>query len=251
MSRTHAFIAANRFGYGANDRTIQQIKDQPQGWLLAQLSADIATHELQSLNTPWSSQLATKQLNVYIQQKKQEKKSRLLEQTNMMALASQTTQKEIDKQIRTTTNNTISHLIQSDNPFFWRLTDFFSNHFSVTGNGPWMRALAPTLELEAIVPNISGRFENMLLAVESHPAMLVYLNNDQSVGPNSKVGKRSKGRKGLNENLAREILELHTLGVNAGYSQTDVIELARAITGWGIVRNGDGRFSFKSVLHEL
>ncbi|WP_338049501.1 DUF1800 domain-containing protein [Parashewanella hymeniacidonis] len=122
--------------------------------------------------------------------------------------------------------------IRSSDSLSWRLLDFFSNHFSVTALGQKMVALAPTLEREAIAPNMLGNFEDMLLAVMHHPTMLIYLNNDRSFGPNSKVGKRSK--KGLNENLAREMMELHTLGVNSGYTQADVIELAKGITGWSV-----------------
>ena len=93
-----------------------------------------------------------------------------------------------------------------------------------------MVGLSPTLEREAIAPNLLGNFADLLLAVEQHPAMLIYLNNEKSFGPNSRMAKKRKV--GLNENLAREIMELHTLGVAGGYSQNDVIELAKGITGW-------------------
>ena len=83
-----------------------------------------------------------------------------------------------------------------------------------------------------IRPHVFGRFADMLLAVETHPAMLFYLDNQQSFGPNSLAGQNRK--RGLNENLAREILELHTLGVNGGYTQEDVTSLARIITGWTV-----------------
>ena len=121
------------------------------------------------------------------------------------------------------------------------------------------------LEVEAIRPHVLGRFGDMLLAVEMHPAMLLYLDQAQSVGPNSEVGSAiiAGGRRtvGLNENLAREILELHTLGVRTGYSQADVTEFARAMTGWsvaGITRGPMARFSqgqpgafmFVPALHE-
>ncbi len=134
----------------------------------------------------------------------------------------------------------------------WRILDFFSNHFSVTGQNAVMKFLAPSLEKEAIAPNLFGRFEDMLMAVTRHPAMLAYLDNAQSIGPNSRIGKRRD--KGLNENLAREILELHTLGVNSGYQQQDVLELAKAITGFSIARKdseGDEQgFVFRSAIHE-
>jgi uncharacterized protein (DUF1800 family) len=91
----------------------------------------------------------------------------------------------------------------------------------------------------------------MLHAVVRHPAMLVYLDNQRSIGPNSRTGRR-RGR-GLNENLAREILELHTVGVNGGYTQDDVINFARALTGWTVDnREGEaqGTFMFKPQWHE-
>jgi uncharacterized protein (DUF1800 family) len=129
------------------------------------------------------------------------------------------------------TKSTISSEIESSDIISWRLFNFLSNHFSVSVGGPLMTALAPSLEREAIAPNMLGKFEDLLLAVIRHPAMLIYLNNQASFGENSKFGKEEKG---FNENLAREILELHTLGVNGGYDQKDVTELAKAITGWSI-----------------
>jgi uncharacterized protein (DUF1800 family) len=114
-----------------------------------------------------------------------------------------------------------------------------------------MVGLAATLEREAIAPNLLGNFSDMLLAVEQHPAMLIYLNNEKSFGPNSRLAKKRKV--GLNENLAREILELHTLGVDGGYHQEDVIELAKGITGWSVKSpkrdNGTG-FIFRAYGHE-
>ncbi len=115
--------------------------------------------------------------------------------------------------------------------FIERLVWFWSNHFciSVAKGGPVV-ATAGSFEREAIRPHVLGKFADMLRAVEQHPAMLFYLDNRDSIGPNSVAGQRRK--KGLNENLAREILELHTLGVNGGYTQADVTSLARIITGW-------------------
>jgi uncharacterized protein (DUF1800 family) len=97
---------------------------------------------------------------------------------------------------------------------------------------------AGAFEREAIRPHLFGRFEDMLLAVETHPAMLAFLDNAQSIGPDSRAGARAK--RGLNENLAREIMELHTLGVDGGYSQRDVTSLSRIITGWTIERDQKG-----------
>lgn len=134
--------------------------------------------------------------------------------------------------------DTLKHAITTEQGFQARLLDFFSNHFSVSATNINIRVLAPTLEREAIAPRLSGQFSELLIAVEQHPAMQIYLNNNQSIGPDSKRGQAKN--KGLNENLSREILELHTLGVNGGYSQNDVRELAMAITGWTVNFNTKG-----------
>ncbi len=135
-----------------------------------------------------------------------------------------------------------------------RLVAFWSNHFCVSVNkGEVVRAAAGSFEREAIRPYVLGRFADMLLAVEHHPAMLFYLDNAQSVGPDSRAGQNRK--RGLNENLAREIMELHTLGVDGGYTQNDVTSLARVITGWTFAgregRIGEpGTFVFNANMHE-
>ena len=135
-----------------------------------------------------------------------------------------------------------------------RLAMFWANHFSVaTSKSEECHILAGAFEREAIRPHVFGRFADMLLAVETHPAMLGYLDNQQSIGPNSKANANKK--RGLNENLARETLELHTLGVNGGYTQTDVTTLAKIITGWTVARaegklGTPGTFVFNAGAHE-
>lgn len=135
-----------------------------------------------------------------------------------------------------------------------RLVQFWSNHFCIAATKSNMtRIMAGAYEREAIRPYVFGRFAEMLVAAESHPAMLDFLDNRLSIGPGSPAGKR-RGR-GLNENLAREILELHTLGVAGGYAEADVTSLARIITGWTVVgREGvlgfPGSFAFNAGLHE-
>jgi uncharacterized protein (DUF1800 family) len=138
--------------------------------------------------------------------------------------------------------------------FVERLVTFWSNHFCVSrSKSPFVFVAAGPFEREAIRPHVLGRFGDMLKAVEQHPAMLAYLDNQQSIGPNSVAGRNRN--KGLNENLAREILELHTLGVGGGYTQTDVTNLARMITGWTFAgregRLGEpGTFTFVANWHE-
>jgi uncharacterized protein (DUF1800 family) len=138
--------------------------------------------------------------------------------------------------------------------FVERLVVFWSNHFCISaGKGEPARIWAGSFEREAIRPHVLGRFADMLKAVEQHPAMLFFLDNQQSIGPQSKAGQN--GKRGLNENLAREIMELHTLGVGSGYSQDDVTTLARIITGWTFAgRDGKigtpGSFAFNVNAHQ-
>ena len=127
---------------------------------------------------------------------------------------------------------------------------FWSNHFCMSADK--IVAMAGAYEREAIRPHVLGRFADMLTAVESHPAMLFYLDNVESMGPNSIAGINRD--KGLNENLAREILELHTLGVRSGYTQADVTSFAKVLTGWTWIPPGradhGGEFIFIKRLHE-
>ena len=124
------------------------------------------------------------------------------------------------------------HAISTPNGFAERLVYFWSNHFTVAGTKALTLPYPGVFEREAIRGHLTGSFSELLLAVVRHPAMLLFLDQAQSIGPGSTLGKRRGG--GLNENLAREILELHTVGVRGGYSQADVTELARALTGWTI-----------------
>lgn len=132
----------------------------------------------------------------------------------------------------------------SETPFAERLVHFWSNHFAVSADKLELVGLAGALEMEAIRPHIMGRFADMLFAVERHPAMLLYLDQTVSVGPDSplgaRIGARGQRKVGLNENLAREIMELHTLGVRTVYTQADVTEFARAMTGWTVGGIGGG-----------
>ena len=131
------------------------------------------------------------------------------------------------------------------------LTDFWTNHFNVSVTNARARPFVQTFERDAIRPNVFGKFRTMLEATARHPAMLYYLNNAESVAEEGTVttvsyhrgfvpryparaNSERKGKTGLNENYARELMELHTLGVDGGYTQTDVTEVARAFTGWTV-----------------
>jgi uncharacterized protein (DUF1800 family) len=158
-------------------------------------------------------------------------------------------------------------------PFAERLVHFWTNHFAVSADKGAVFGIAGTLENEAIRPNVNGRFADLLTAVEQHPAMIAFLDNQYSVGKDSELAllaarraarqgtmgapDQPKREFGINENLAREILELHTLGVNGGYTQTDVTSFAQIITGWSIgggkgrlAGGTPGRFYFRDNLHE-
>ncbi len=126
--------------------------------------------------------------------------------------------------------------LATDAPFRERLVWFWANHFTVSLRAGRIAALAGDYLRSAIRPHVTGRFGDMLLAVMRHPAMLIYLDNAGSFGPDSAAGLRQG--KGLNENLARECLELHTVSPAAGYTQADVTSFARLLTGWSVA-NGD------------
>lgn len=154
-----------------------------------------------------------------------------------------------------------SAALSSAAPFIERLVHFWSNHFAVSIDKAAVLGLAGPFEFEAIRPHVLGSFTDLLGAAERHPAMLLYLDQAESIGPDSPLGSRTARRgkqRGLNENLAREILELHTLGVRTGYSQEDVTEFARALTGWTVgglakqpaLRGPGPQFWFATPIHQ-
>jgi len=272
-------IALNRFGLGARP------DDQPPGdakrWLLGQF--DRFEPRPQALAQVPSRTAVATELAEYIEEQRvfgQGGRRRLQQQPASMpagAMPQQADEKQVDPIKRYLRQNIrqnylvmssarLEAALASDSPFVERLVHFWSNHFAVSVDKLPVIGLAGLMEFEAIRPHVLGRFSDMLLAVEQHPAMLVYLDQAQSIGPNSRAGQfaamRGGKARGLNENLAREIMELHTLGVRTGYSQADVTEFARALTGWtvgGIGRGPAARllgnapagsFQFADVLHE-
>ncbi|MEL7535886.1 MAG: DUF1800 domain-containing protein [Pseudomonadota bacterium] len=248
-----AAIATNRFGLGARPGDLNDIGD-PQRWLRKQLDkpaklpADLAA--LGSSETVLAEILA------------------LRRERNEMRKAGEQT---VNKYAQTVRKHYAAQVLAryraaatAEQPFRERLVHFFSNHFAVSADKQPMPAIAGLFEQEAIRPYVAGRFVDMLIAVEQHPAMLTYLDNQRSMGPNSRAGKAAARRApdrnlGLNENLAREILELHTLGVDGGYSQSDVTSFAKVITGWSVAADRDaqrdrnakiGSFYFRANMHE-
>ena len=138
--------------------------------------------------------------------------------------------------------------IGTPTPFRERLVWFWANHFTVSTKQGQVAPMVGDYVRNAIRPHVTGRFQDMLLAVMQHPAMLIYLDNAQSFGPDSKAGLRQG--KGLNENLARECLELHTVSAAAGYSQADVTSFAKVLTGWSVQRRDGAGFTFRPAMHE-
>ncbi len=149
-------------------------------------------------------------------------------------------------------NARIKFAIATSTPFLERLVWFWSNHLTVSAQRIGLYTLVGPFEREVIRPHVLGSFKDMLLASLKHPAMQVYLDNFRSVGPNTKAvgsGFGQMKRTGVNENLAREVLELHTIGNRSMYSQADVGEFALALTGWGLSPR-DAQFAFSADAHE-
>jgi uncharacterized protein (DUF1800 family) len=221
-----AAIAVNRFGLGA--RADEPLPADPRGWLLSQFAA------YQALPPAWADQPNSAALAAGLVAQQREIR-------NSDQDAKQMARKELGRETRDTyraaVNARVSSALTTPTPFVERLVHFWANHFALSSEKLPVATLAGAFEVEAIRPHVLGRFEDMLLAVETHPAMLVYLDQARSVGPDSMAAMRAARRDpdhphGLNENLAREIMELHTLGARSGYTQTDVTEFARAMTGW-------------------
>jgi uncharacterized protein (DUF1800 family) len=214
--------ALNRFGLGARMGEFRTI-DDPRGWLRAQLEGGppvLIAPPLASPSAIAAAIRAFRQADQGDPQQRQAARRRLVE----IALAE--------------ARAAVESRVTSDRPFVERLVAFWSNHLCVSVAAKVLVApLAGSYEREAIRPHVLGKFEDMVLASAKHPAMLVYLDNFQSIGPRSRaaqLARRQRTSRGLNENYARELLELHTLGVNGGYTQQDVQEIARVLTGWTI-----------------
>lgn len=250
MNMTPAAIALNRFGLGA--RIDEAAPADPRGWLLSQFDQYLAQPPVLA-EQPGSLVLA----------------AQLAQHRQAIRDATAADKPDATKALQTMVRDTyraavdarMNNALTTPAPFVERLVYFWSNHFAVSADKPVVTATAGAFEVEAIRPHVLGRFEDMLLAVERHPAMQAFLDQTRSVGPDSPAALRADQRnpghpRGLNENLGREIMELHTLGARSGYTQQDVTEFARALTGWSIAgpreRDGatPGTFVFRPALHE-
>lgn len=236
MGAADAFIAVTRFGLGARPGDLERAAVNPAAWLKRQIATPAPLPAMLGDLPTGSARMA-----------------------DLLRARQRQGDAGVQRVIRESFRDTyvreaaarLAAQVSSDTPFRERLVAFWANHFTVSVQRPPLRGLAGAFEREAIRPHVSGRFADMLAAVVRHPAMLVYLDNGQSIGPSSPIGLR-RGR-GLNENLARELLELHTLGVEGGYTQDDVRELAKLLTGWTLGRAEDadaGRFRFAPQIHE-
>lgn len=257
MTTREAASAVNRFGLGAMPGDLQRARD-PRGWLLAQLDAPPDLQPFAAL--PGSLSLLRQEADFRQSRKAMREAADGKPQSGERRALYQVAVADIDARYRVAASTT--------QPFVERLVRFWSNHFAVSVDKGPARLYAAPMEREAIRPHVLGNFSDLLLAVETHPAMLRYLDNVASVGSASPLVQRQQQRAarmgdgakpprkaGLNENLAREILELHTLGVQGGYAQDDVTQFARALTGWGVPtpRELDGArsaFAFHAMAHE-
>ncbi len=241
--------ALNRFGLGARIGEAGGLRD-PRGWLRDQVKRG----RPEPLDGPDLEELGSL-LNEF------RAAQRTRDQEKIRPVA-----RKVGEVSRAEAHAVLDRRVATEHPFVERLVAFWSNHLcvSVRDSAP-VRLLAGHYERTAIRPHVLGSFTDMVLASARHPAMLIYLDNAQSIGPGSRGGRGSarRGRpRGLNENYARELLELHTLGVDGGYTQADVEALARILTGWTVAglgpapgRRGGRRrerfgFVFREVLHE-
>lgn len=246
--------ALNRFGLGARIGEAAQLTE-PRAWLRAQLVPDAA-------RLPANGLFSLDELFEALRRQRTAGQSG--DQDERRAAASRA--REL---VGREASTAMTRRVSSDAPFVERLVAFWSNHLCVAAQAnPGVALLAGHYERTVIRPHVLGRFEDMLLASARHPAMLLYLDNARSIGPNSAGARaaRRRGReRGLNENYARELLELHTVGVDGGYTEEDVEQLALVLTGWTVAGvagppAGRGReqatpsaapgFQFQEQLHE-
>ncbi|NWG44964.1 MAG: DUF1800 domain-containing protein [Alphaproteobacteria bacterium] len=240
MSLDRAAIATTRFGLGARPGEIDAASADPKAWLLAQLDgpyvppaafdgfASTAAHRENYFYRYAEIGYGLQQAQKAAEARGDTAEAERLAQAISRSLAGYVTWVAENLMIEYGARTNVA--LTTDASFRERLVRFWSNHLVVPAIKQQSSVIAGAYEREVIRPHVAGRFADMLKASAQNPAMLVFLDNHVSIGPNSVYGRQSG--KGLNENLAREILELHTMGVEGGYTQDDVIALAKGITGW-------------------
>ncbi|WCL53161.1 DUF1800 domain-containing protein [Gimibacter soli] len=235
-----------RFGLGARPGDASAIAADPLGWTLAQLS-DKPDDRRAFDGRPASDKLLG---DVFMFQRELLKARKEKVDDKEMA-AKVMDRKDFRDIYLADVEARLTQAVLTETPVQERLVRFWSNHFTVSAEKLVVLTVTGAFEREAIRPHLNGHFRDLLQASTAHPAMILYLDNDRSAGPNSMAGRRRD--LGLNENLAREILELQTLGVNGGYTQADVTAFARILTGWTVSRpilGGTGRFVYVDRMHE-
>jgi uncharacterized protein (DUF1800 family) len=230
-------IALNRFGLGA--RPNDSISGDAKTYLINQLAAYQAMPAA-LIGLPSRSELAAK-WSAYLVDRRDAKQNMPEENSEADMMGKPKKDKDgpsggaiIRPVLMQAATARVNAALESETGFAERIVHFWSNHFAISTNKQQVTLLAGNYEFDAIRPNIMGKFSQLLWAAVRHPAMLFYLDQAQSIGPNSQFAQRPQKQEkkiGLNENLAREIMELHTLGVRSGYTQKDVTEFARAMTG--------------------
>ena len=283
-----AAIAATRFGLGAKPGEIAAVAKDPKGYLKGQIRKDGA-------DLPAVDAASTGRRLAEFREAREERRELRAEMAQSQSPGQPATpaeaatpgqpppdgraqqavlrQQQVGRVVRGDVAGDFTARTQlaasTDAAFRERWANFWANHFTVSATKQITATIIGPFEAEAIRPHVFGRFVDLLDAVETHPAMLTYLDQIQSIGPNSRAAEFAKrGRRGvgggllqpaaqrtvgLNENLAREIMELHTVGVNGGYTQADVTEFARAMTGLSIGGPRDGDYGapvFREAAHE-
>ncbi|MFN0182411.1 MAG: DUF1800 family protein [Aquabacterium sp.] len=236
-----AAIAAHRFGLGEPD--IGTIGGDARGWLLAQIGP---ADPQRGRNLPDAATALRRQID--FQRRFAQPPAAMAAQGMNPATDNRPVEQQFVEHFRdhvqADMRARLATAASTQRPFAERLALFWSNHFTVSIAKASARGMAGAFEREAIRPHIAGRFVDLLKASSTHASMLRYLDNHISAGPNSRFVQRRAARSadsdrgpritGLNENLAREILELHTLGVSGGYAQADVTAFAAVLTGWRV-----------------
>ena len=264
--RLSTAIAANRFGLGARPGDLPAIGGAGPDWLRAQLRGappQIADEGLHS-SADILAQIYALRRTIQAERRRPVRggSDAAAPATDAAAAAFKKIPQLIRPVYLAEAGARVRQSLATDRPFLERLTQFWSNHFAVSVDKGVLAALAGSYEREAIRPHVLGSFGDMLLATLRHPAMLLYLDNEMSMGPDSlaarNIARRNPARRpGINENLARETLELHTVGVNGGYTQADVTAFSQVLTGWSIAGPGDwrraaspGTFLFRPAMHQ-
>ncbi len=239
---TAPFVALNRFGFGR--RPAEPVPENPRQWLRAQLEGADTTPSDGLPDTAAGLAAVDQQ-----QAAGAARRAAKAEGASPPAPADPMNPHPVGEIAQREIRAWLDRALTTDAPYRERLVWFWANHFTIADKTLVSAACSGAYIREAIRPHVTGRFSDMLLAVMRHPAMLAYLNQEHSAGPNSIVGQRR--HLGLNENLARECLELHTVTPASGYTQADVTNFARVLTGWSIDRQQPPiGFRFRPNMHE-